>query len=287
MQIKYRQYPHPVLAYFSDDLVKCAFQSTIKTVTTTTAYKFNAICVTSSRDLNKLIKDNKAQYAFHVECASTRFRELFCSFEKEFSFEVPADKLNGRVEICSFILAAEDIPKYKNQNFNEDYDGTSFRIRKGDVLAVDRDRSFIADKETDPLKKIPSIFTVSVDTSRNAPPLDIDATGNKVVIKLSKENFERYKMLKMNQNLHAVLASLLITPALISLLEMIKTEGAQVDEYEERRWYRALINKLKNIGIDISASNSFTDSSIVVAQRLIGDSLTSSLKNLEGYESED
>ena len=288
MQIKYRQFPHPVLSHFSDDLVKCQFQMPITVNTTANSYIFQASAKTSSSDLVELIKNKKAFFAVHIECSSTRYRELFTSFEEEFSFNIDADKLNGKVQMCALILAAEDLPNYKNSNFNEDYGDISFKIKKGDVLAVDRDRTFIADKETDPLKNIPSIFTVSVDTNRNAPPFDIDASGHKVVIKLSKENYDRYKILKMSQNMHSTMASLLILPALVSLLEMIKFDtAAALEEYEERRWFRVLVSKLKNIGIDVYNPHSFSDSTIAAAQKLIGDPLTSAFKKLEGYESED
>lgn len=287
MQINYRQYPHPVLSYFSDDLVDCAYQTTLRITTTKTTYRFEAVCRTSSKDLSILVKNQKAYYAFHIECPRTRFREIFTSFLTEFSFEIPADKLDGKVQICSFILAAEDLPDYRNRNFHSDYGNTSFKVKKGDVLAVDRDRSFDADKEIDPLKKLPSIFTVTPNEGKDAPPFEIDTNDNKVVIKLSKENFERYKILSMNQSLHTTLASLLIVPALVSLLEMIKGDVKQIDELEEYRWFRVLANKLHSIGIEVNNSNSFTDSSVMTAQKLIGNPLSNSLKTLEGFQTED
>lgn len=287
MQIKYRQYPHPVLSYFSDDLDNCAFQATLKITTTRTIYGFEAVCKTSSQDLDDLIKNKKAYYAFHIESPITRFREIYTSFLENFSFEIPADYLDGKVQICSFILAAEDLSNYKNSDFHPDYGNIGFRVKKGDVLAVDRDRAFDADKEIDPLKKLPSIFTVTPNESKDAPPIDLDSTGNKVVIKLSKENFERYKFLAMNQNLQSTLASILIVPTLVSLLEMIKGENIQVDELEENRWFRVIAKKLKIMGIDVNNPNSFTDSSLLIAEKLIGNPMNTSLEALEGFQTED
>lgn len=289
MQVKYRQYPHPVLSYFSDDLVNCAFQSALKITTTRTTYIFEAICKTSSKDLVNLINKQHAYYSFHIECPSTRYRKIVTSSLNTFSFEISADKIDGKVQICSFIIAADDLPKYRNSNFHPDYGNISFRVKKGDVLAVDRDRTIFVDKEIDPLKKIPSIFTVCKNNGKDAPPCDIDASGNKVAIMLSEDNYTRYKILKINQNLHKILASLFILPALVSLLEIVKVEIAQsggIDEYEERRWFRILANKLKTIGIDLRNPNSFSDSTLLIAQKLIGDPLTGSLKALEEYESE-
>lgn len=288
MQIKYRQYPHPVLSYFSDDLINCAFQSTIKTSITQTTYKFDVIFKTSSKGLLDLIKMHKAHYAIHIECPSTRFRKIYPTSNEIFSFEIPADFLDGKVQICAFITASDGISNYKNSDFNPDYGEISFKINKGDVLAVDRDRLFYAEKQIDPLKRIPSIFTVIQNNNENPPPFDIELSGNKVAILLSPENFRSYKFTSMVQDLQSTLATMLILPALAALVETIRIEGAKNQEmdFEDRRWYRVLNKKLKNIGIDVSDPNSFIDSSIVIAQKLIGDPLAASLKTLEAYQEE-
>jgi len=290
MLIKRRQYPHPVLSYFSDDLVDCEFQTTLTHSTTKTAYVFNAVCKTSCRDLAGLIKDGRAKYAFHFECNTTRFRRLFASHEDEFSFEIPAAEIDGKVQICSFILAAQDIADYKISNFHSDFNNARFSIRKGDVLAVDYDRDFFAEKEIDPLKKIPSIFTVLINNSDGAPPYDYELGEYKIVIYLSKENFERYKMLELDQSLQTTMASLIIVPALSLILEQFRADSSLFSEHEEKRWFRVLNKKLEGIGIDIKNDATFINTSLVVAQQLIGDPVTLSLKALEaleGYESEE
>ncbi|MDI3540741.1 MAG: hypothetical protein PWP66_279 [Thermosediminibacterales bacterium] len=291
MRISYRQFPHPVLSYFSDDIVDCVFKTKLDVDVTDNTYEFKGCCKTDNEDLLNYIENKKVCFAFHVECSATRYRKIFKFFKEKISFAVPAGKLDGKVEICPLIIAAEDIDNYKNKNFNSDYGSVIFKVKKGDILAVDENVIFFADKEIDPLKKIPSIFTISADKNQDAPPIDIDATGDKVVIKLSQENFERYKILKLDQNLQSTLASLTAVPALIILLEMIKDDIKEGNignsEYEELRWYRIIVKKLREIGIDVYDADSFIDSSIQVAQQLIGNPLTNSLKNLEGYISED
>lgn len=285
LQINYRHFPHPVLSHFSDDVINCAFQTTIRPTATQTTYQFSTIAKTSNQDILRLIEEQKACYTYHIECPSSRYRTVVKSFEEQTNFEIPSDYLDGKVSVCSLIIATTELHSYKNRNFHTDYGETTFKIKKGDILAVASDVVFFADKHIDPLKRIPSIFTVMVDNNPEAPPLDIDFVGNKVVIKLSKENFQSYKILSTNQNLQPTVASLVVLPALISLIEVIKGE---VDiEYEERRWYRVLTNKLKDIGIDPQNSNSFVDSNIVIAQKLIGDPLSNALQALEQYETED
>lgn len=289
MQINYRQYPHPVLSYFSDDLVRCAFQTTLKTAATKTTYKFDLVAKTSNQDLNTLIKDKKAAFSIHIECPTTRFRRIYKTYEEQHSFEISSDLLDGRVQVCAFIIAGENIPNYKNSNFHSDYGNMTFKVQKGDILAVDRDRTFDAEKNIDPLKRIPSIFQVRKNNNENPTPFDLDLDSHKVVIMLSPENYEQYKFLSQAQDLQSTMSSMLILPALIELLERIKSgaTGNENMEYEDLRWYRVLTNRLREFGINVEDVNSFTDSTLVIAQKLIGDPLLPSLKTLTAYNTED
>jgi len=50
MQIKPRAYPHPVLSYFSDDIIGSQFQATVAVKGTKAAYGFEVTAKTSNRD---------------------------------------------------------------------------------------------------------------------------------------------------------------------------------------------------------------------------------------------
>lgn len=287
MQINYRQFPHPVLSYFSDDVIDSDFQASLKSSKTQNTYIFEASCVTSCEGINQLIADNKARFAFHFECPTTRFRKVFTSFNTDFTFQLEADYIEGKVQLCSFILAAEDIPEYSLPEFHPDYDNHIFYIKKGDVLAIDAERTFFAEKEIDPLKRIPSIFSIQPNRSENALPLDMDSSGHKIIIKLSEDNFEHYKTISLNQNLQPLLSSLIIMPALVSILEMIKNEEDLDFDPEECRWYQVINSRLKELGIDVGNKNTFSDSTLAVAQKLIGDPLNISLLALVNFDDED
>ncbi len=164
----------------------------------------------------------------------------------------------------------------------------SFKVQKGDVLAIDRDRSFDADKDIDPLKRIPSIFQVIKNNSDNPVSFDLDLNGPKVVIVLSPEIYDQYKLLSQAQDLQATISSMLILPALIDLLERIKPSATGNDSigYENQRWYRVLKTKLLELGINLESANSFTESSLVIAQKLIGEPLLPSFKTLSAFNEE-
>src|SRR2546422_794267 len=147
MLVRPRLYPHPVLSPFGDDITGAAFQSTIVVSGTKTAYVIKVTARTSNKDLRDLIAAGKACYAVHLECSSTRYRCLFANTQERCEFEIPAAVIDGRVEVCSFILSTEELAAYSNAGFHPDYQGRAFRVRRGDVLAVGVDQSFIAEKK--------------------------------------------------------------------------------------------------------------------------------------------
>ncbi|NLK00341.1 MAG: hypothetical protein GX318_03755 [Clostridia bacterium] len=250
-------------------------------------YSFTAEFYINNKCLLKYIHMKKFCYALHIECAVTRYRNLFKSFSRKMLFNILSDKLDGKVEVCPMIISAEHVNSYRNEMFNPDYGDITFIIKKGDILAVDRNIVFSADKKIDPLRKISSIFTIGLNRSPNAPPIDIDAMGNRVVVLMNKENFERYRILKLDQNMHSTLACVTAFPALISLLETLKSniqeDEARIGDYEGLRWFRVISNKLNELGVNVHDGDLLNESSLKIAQELIGNQLTGSLKNLEGY----
>jgi hypothetical protein len=289
MQIKPRSYPHPVLSHFGDDIIDSLFQPVVTVKGAKNAYMFDAVFKTNNEDLLALVAHGKAFYAVHVECTQTRYRNIFTSTSEKFAFEIGAGLLDGRVEVCSFMLAAKSIAKYKNSNFHSDYETLTFRVRKGDTLAVGLDREFPAEKKDDPLRKVPSIFSIVQNDDPEATGIDIDAGGPKVIVRLSKGNFDSYMFLRQSQALHPVLSASVIFPALVDVIEKIRRasmDGA-LDAYSELRWFIVIARRLRELNINPYDPDSFVDSSLKIAHELIGQPVSPSLEALKSMIEED
>lgn len=286
MQVKPRSYPHPVLSHFGDDVVGSIFQPVVKVEITKNAYALNAVFKTNNEDLVQLVKAKKAFYAVHVECLQTRYREIFTTSTDSLSFEIPSGQIEGRVEVCSFILAAQQIKSYRNSGFHADYAKLSFTVRKGDTLAVGQDREFTAEKKSDPLRKVPSIFSIVPSDDPAATGMDIDTGGSKVIVRLSQKNFDAYKTLRQSQPLHPVLSATVIVPALVTVLDDIRRAAmaGEIDGYADRRWFIVLSRKLRDIQIDATNPDGFVDSTLKIAHELLGQPLTASLEALMSTE---
>jgi len=286
MQIKPRSYPHPVLAHFGDDIVNSAFMPVVTVKANKNAYSFDAIFKTNNTDLLKLIAQKEARYAVHVECPQTRYRNIFKSESDKMSFEIPAGMLDGNVEVTSFILASKPIDKYRNDLFHPDYAKLTFRVRKADTLAVGLDHEFTAEKKVDPLRKVPSIFSIQPNDEPEATGMDIDSAGNKVTVRLSRPNYDAYALLRNDAKLHPMLSLAVIVPALVAVIDEMRREAAagSIGEYKDRRWFLVVSRRLREIGIDPEDADAYNESSLRIAHEMLGQPLGESLAGLKDMQ---
>lgn len=291
MQVDYRSFPHPVLAPFLDDLVECDFQCSIQPCREGHQHRFEVKARVSSQKLEAYLTGGQCLYAVHVECPATRYRNLWKFSEDSFSFKVDNDQLDGKIEISCFILAAQDL-EYTNEAFHEDYEGTSFSVRKGDILAVDESRKFFLERQQDPLKYISSIFTITWNAEDEPATMDLDTTGDKIVVKLRRDAYQGYLVLKQDSALRPLLNSLIVVPALVCVLERFNSgmlaDTAMLEEYQDKRWFRVLQKRLAGMNIFLNGETEFEESSLNLASRLVGDLLPEGIEALQHLaESED
>lgn len=290
MQINYRFFPHPVLSPFSDDLLDSAFQCAIKPTQEGYEYKFETTARVSNDHMAHLIEAGEAVFGVHIECPATRYRNLWRFSDNSFVFRVPMDFLEGRVQVCAFILAARNISQYVNPGFHPDYDGMPFSIRHGDILAVDESRIFVIERQ-DTLRQDPSIFSITRNLNPDPPAIDVELMDNKIVIKLSPGDYERYFQLRQDANLRPLMNALIVLPGLVYVLDAIDPERCSQDElseHEDQRWYRALRRKLEVRGVRLQSGQGYPETAISLASRLIGNPLSNGLESVMSFaENED
>jgi len=167
MEIRYKLYPYPVLAYYSDDYKDGSFDTTIDLQKDGYNIRIDFMASLTNEGLKKLIQDGRAQYVYHLECAQTGFRKVVTTGNVVESCVLSDKKICGKLQICPFIVAAQDITGYSNPGFHDDYNGATFDIEAGCVLAVGKQVNATITKEAEDLANTPSVFSII----RNADPL--------------------------------------------------------------------------------------------------------------------
>ena len=269
MHIKAKLYPYPVLADFNNDYCDSNFN-----IETSISINSNEVIASMKPQLNNdgildLILNNKAKFMMHIECSLTCFRKVIEIPYDGLEYSISAEKIEGPMSFCPFIIAIEDIPNYSNKKLNKDYNGLTFDFEKGNILAIGKEIQLRIEKEDDDLANVPSIFAVTEIKDDDINDIVINNTGNKINIQLPKAIFLEFKLAMSNQKSMAVIHSMIIIPALMKCFDDMKSKPEDIYIYEDRRWFRALKKALKKINIELSEETILSLDSFAVSQKLM------------------
>lgn len=267
MDLKHKLFPYPVLAPFMDDYKDNTFDNSagIKHIGKEIEFEFK--CKVNNKQLCELINQDKASYVFHIECAPTSYRQIVTTKENMVSHKIAAGKLVGKVQICTFIIALQDIDAYQNNDFADDYDGILFTIERGNILAIGNQFNVLIDKEKDELGKIPSVFSILRKINPNEKELSVDIDNNKVKIWLPEKEYYNYQRIANVPALQPSLHGMIVLPVLVHIFEQMKQGG--IDDYEEHRWFKSIKKSLEMQHIKLNAESIQREGSLKLAQLVL------------------
>ena len=126
----------------------------------------------------------------------------------------------GKLQICPFIVATEDIHHYTNPAFHPDYEDMDFDIEAGCVLAIANPREINIIKEIDDLSKIPSIFSIVPNYDSSITYMMFEISQPRIVILLPQNDFNTYGLIDSGMMMSDTLSqvSLISSAVLVSSL---------------------------------------------------------------------
>ena len=257
MRLSNRSYPHPVVGN-RDDVPGAAFQASVEMTTDKEAIYLDVAVKCSSKTINDLIKKNDAKFVMHVECSNTLYRRAFEFADGNYRAQIPSDNLNDAVEVNVFARAARAISGYRVDATNPDYGNTTFEIDKGDILAVGDGHLFYLDAPFDALSPIGSIMQIQAAHEDGDRPMQVEYSGPKIVIYLSKKDFADYNLLKGMEGMSVALTTTIVLPVLIEAINQVKT-----NDDDDLRWVRALKRRIESMQLTIN------DDSLELAQKIL------------------
>ena len=146
-------YPHPVLGIDNDILgdfnvrVEINYQEIEKVLAITLSYEL------INSDLESLVHANKAEFVATVYCPST----MTTWTTNTASIFVPKDALRDKFVLNAVIVANDRIVEYSSDTFADIFEGLSFTVEKGGVLADGGQQSFFLD-DLEENKSMNSLF---------------------------------------------------------------------------------------------------------------------------------
>ena len=284
MVIRYKMFPYPVLTEFTDDYVESKFDVTIEE--TQHGYDrrlyFNATLTNDT--LQQLINEGKANYVYHLECSQTGFRKAVQTKDKISDIIISHKDVCGKLQICPFIVAAENIDHFYSSSFHHDYEGVRFNIEAGCVLAIANPREINIIKEIDDLSRIPSIFSIVPNYDASVTYMTIEIHEPRIIIKLPLADYNTYSLIDSGMIMSDTLNSMVVVPALIYALDVVQKTAAEERyhfEDDDCRWYLSIKKVLaEKFNCDISSTGFDAANTVELAQRLVEEPMHKALETI-------
>ncbi len=289
MVVRYKTYPYPVLGEYTDAYQGVSFLAeAMPPETVGYAVQFSFSSYTDDAALNQLLTEGKAAVVHHVECPATSFRMAHQATDRDCVFTVEDKKLRGRVEVCSFIVATQDIHSFESPNFSEDYKGYLFELEKGCIMAYKNQYVAFIEKNRDDLLQTQSFVKIKkrADDKRF---MSMEYSSDLVYVYLPVDSFRLWEdmMRKDGGNSAGISHALIIIPAMVEILEYLKGLHGEYDEISEFRWFRALDKILAKFQISLEMGDLQEHSSLELAQKLLDCPLENALEYIWKGDMED
>ena len=245
MRFKDRNFPYPVLDPAGRDIANSAFQVTRTVKVDKTALYLHVEFDLSNETLVQLIKDGKAAFVVHADCANSFYRKAFLFNEFEGDISIPMTDVKREVGLAFFVCATEPIDDYSVKGMDELYGDTTFRVIKGDVLAyAETVTENIFDKDS--LSKLASILLVLAGNEGQAVSY-IDFNHEKIHAVMPPAQFELFGLNKSRPQVKATLLAAVVLPVLIEAVQkVLEGDEDEQDEsdYASYLWFQVLKHKI-------------------------------------------
>ena len=282
MQLRSKYYTYPVIIEGGDFYLNSHFDTDAEKEMIGYDVKFILTADLKNPQLEKLLEEEKVVIVHHIECPQTCLRLAIKTKERRYERIIPDTDVNGVVQICSFLVANEDLQKYSNENFAPDYKGFRFDIEKGCVMAVGNQINFRINKVKDDLANKSSIFSIMPNLDENAINMQVDLTDQKISILLPKETFSIYKNMEENMGVQTAMHQMLIVPALMYVFSELKASKGQLFMYENQRWFRNLKKSCEKIGTPIEEDSIDNIDIVALSQLVLGNPIVGGMKAIAG-----
>ena len=277
MRIKAKLYPYPLLesCFGQEDYVDSKFNILVEQKNNGSNIELTFRPVLDNCGIQELINNGDADFAVHIESTLTSYRRLFRVKGSGLTIKISANDVENNINICTFIIANKDLNNYSNEKFNEDYDGFTFNIEKGNILAIGDSYELDINKEKDDVGNIQSIFGLIELKNEKEKDIKIDVSMEKINIALPKKEFNSFKMLMRAPENRAILHSMILIPALMEAIDQMKDSVKNGEFYniQNKKWYRSLVKAAENIYIEIDEETILTLPSFETAQKLMSDTI--------------
>ena len=234
-------FPHPVLGVANEvsSEIKRIENDDISINPKSHSYEIRVKLSFDDEVLRQLIQDDKAEFICEATCSNTLYRKIIRSEKPKIEFEILRKQVKGGIDFLCLLVAKENIESYSNTNFHSDYNGFSFEVEQGEVLAYFGDFYFNADIKYEKLKAVSSFMEIV--PNEELTYTHVDLKKNKIEIQLPMETYKLYQSDFISQEVKfaPVFHSSIVLNALLTALY-------NFEEHKDYLWAKVIDYRLKN-----------------------------------------
>ena len=264
-----KAWPHPVLRppRYGDDYPYAEFEVEIQVKRTlgSTAVEVTARFELSDPDLQKLIRNGVARYVVLIKASKTHYRGLIKTSEIYIRKQFDQGELSGRVEFAPFLVCTQELPEFRADGWHADFDGLTFDIPAGAVLAEDIPKDYWVDTADE--TPLGSIFGHKTNTNLSDGKWECELLEDRVWIVMSQSDTDRYRLARNTMNNQPEGQYLMNGLYLPALLTVLNETDKNPEEYRNFRWFSSLDQRLQAVGCSPLGSNDYNR--LIDAQKVL------------------
>lgn len=269
MRLRNKSYSYPIIVEYGGYYVDSYFKSNVEYKMEGYNISLKLTAELINEQLERMLDEDIVEIAFHIECPQTSYRKYVSTKYTEKEFLLKNSEVNGEVNICSFLIAKKDIPKYTNDLFANDYRGFKFDIEKGCILAIGNQVNLTVEKIKDDMVDTTSIFKIIPNLNETETNVLISLGDKKIEIKIPEETYYLYLNNQNYFEIQPLMHSMFIVPALMYTFIKLKECKNELYYYEDARWFQGLKKSCERMDIKIDSEGLSELDAFVVAQKLL------------------
>lgn len=272
-------YPYPIIRSSAVDYRQSTFDAEIKKEITKDGFKLSIDYKINNPSIEAMINSNVLAYAIQIQCVSTWYRDIVLSSSCHQEIFIPSEKVHERVDLCPCIIAIDKINNFVNEDFTEEFDGISYDINKGEVIAIGERQKFDALYKNDIIKKGDPIVHFVEDSS--TPVMFCEWEYDVIRIHLPKDQKNKYDNIGIYEPWKVpVLNAIYVVPAIVQAISVIYEDVVENGQgsLSGYSWYKTLkILIMKAAKDDDAKYRKMLSDPIKTAQLLLNDNSSQAL----------
>lgn len=272
-------YPYPVLRNTAVDYKTSIFTAQLTKKNEKDGYTIKVLYSVSNEEVQRLIDQKKVAFALQIQCVSTWYRSIEISDGNIQEVRLYSNMIHERVDMCPCIIAQEYLENFTNEDFSEDFQGISFSVNPGEVIAIGERQKFDAIYKDDIIKKGDPIVHFINDERSSVMFCEYDF--DTIRIHLPKQQNEKYNRMGLYEPWKIpVLNAIYVVPAIAMGIEEIYKDTCMggSGSLERYSWYKTLKVMIQNHAKDVdSVYRKLLADPIKTTQMLLNDNSSQAL----------